>query len=94
MAKNLPVVPTAVAGSLSEAPSGLTWREQYPVISEGYQSGLDLVLFCPEGALTYEEDQLTVNQKLCKGCGICANECEENAIQMFPEYTGARGVFR
>ena len=93
MVKNLPVVPSAKAGSLAETPSGTTWRQQYPVISEGCES-VELTLFCPDGALKLEEGKLTLVKSLCKGCGICANECKDNTIQMTPEYTGVRGVFR
>ncbi|HZK83596.1 MAG TPA: 4Fe-4S binding protein [Desulfosporosinus sp.] len=93
MAKNLPVVPTAKAGSLMETPTGITWRLQYPVISETCNMCLDCTLFCPDGAIDRKNRKLVLNLSLCKGCGICANECKENAIQMIPEYSGVRGVF-
>jgi pyruvate ferredoxin oxidoreductase delta subunit len=89
--KNLPVVPTAKAGSLAEAPAGTNCLQQYPVISEGCDS-IEVTLFCPDSALKVEDGKVVHIMKLCKGCGICANECKD--IQMAPAYTGARGVFR
>ena len=94
--KNLPVVPTAKAGSLVETPTGIPWRIQYPVILETCTMCLDCTLFCPDGALVQQEGKrkIVLNFSLCKGCGICANECKENAIQMIPQYSGVQGVFR
>lgn len=93
MAKNLPVVPTAKAGSFVETPSGITWRIKYPEILETCNRCLDCTLFCPDGAIVLQEDKLVLSLSLCKGCGICANECKENAIKMIPEYSGVQGVF-
>lgn len=93
MAKNLPIVPSAKAGSMAGTPSGLTWREQYPVISAGCTACLECTLFCPEGALIKDANTVTVHLQLCKGCGICAVECKGKAIKMVPEFSGKRGVF-
>ena len=94
MVKELPVVPTAKAGSLIETPTGITWRIQHPEILEKCNTCLDCTLFCPDGALAEQEGKIVLTLSLCKGCGICANECKENAIQMIPEYSGVKGVFR
>lgn len=93
MVKDLPIVPTAKAGSLAETPTGITWRAKHPDILETCNMCLECTLFCPDGALIQQEDKIELNLSLCKGCGICANECEENAIQMVPEYSGVQGVF-
>lgn len=94
VAKNLPVVPTAKAGSMAETPSGITWRIQYPVVAKAAcNMCLDCTLFCPDGAIAQQEGKLNIKLSLCKGCGICANECKENAIQMVPEYSGVQGIF-
>lgn len=93
MAKNLPTVPSGKAGSMAESLSGLTWREQYPVISAGCTSCLECTLFCPEGALFEGENTVSVQLQLCKGCGICAVECKEKAITMIPEFSRHRGIF-
>ncbi|MDR3592317.1 MAG: 4Fe-4S binding protein [Negativicutes bacterium] len=93
MAKNLPVVPSAKPGTMAEAPSGIVWREQHPVIGEGCSQCLVCTLFCPEGALKLEDGRVTVDLKLCNGCGTCAVECPEKAIAMVLEYKGDRGLF-
>lgn len=93
MVKNLPLVPSAKAGSMAESPAGLAWKEQHPVVSEGCNLCLECTLFCPEGALTRVAQTLSVNLQLCKGCGICATECKQKAISMLPEFSGEHGIF-
>lgn len=93
MAKNLPVVPSAKAGSMADAPSGIVWREQHPVIGGSCNQCLICTLFCPEGALKEENGKITVSLNLCNGCGTCAVECLQKAIVMEPEYKGNRGIF-
>lgn len=92
-AKDLPVVPSAKGGSMAAAPSGITWREQYPILSEKCDACLECTLLCPEGALAEEQGKMQVNLRLCKGCGICAVECKQKCITMTPEFTGVPGVF-
>ena len=55
--------------------------------------------FCPDDAISYVEkgDYNSPNDRIakletpvieydyCKGCGICANECPENSIEMIME---------
>ncbi|MDA8229002.1 MAG: 2-oxoacid:ferredoxin oxidoreductase subunit alpha [Desulfitobacterium hafniense] len=91
MAKNLPIVPTAKAGSLAETPGGAPQREQHPVIVDC--SCLEVSLFCPDGALSSNNGKVKLDLRLCKGCGICATECKDGGIKMVPEYTGVQGVF-
>lgn len=93
MAKNLPVVPSAKPGTMAEAPSGIAWREQHPVIGTGCNQCLVCTLYCPEGALKLEAGKVTVVLNLCNGCGTCAVECPQKAIVMEPEFRGDRGVF-
>lgn len=93
MAKKLPVVPTAKPGSMAEAPAGLVWREQHPVVGDNCDNCLECTLFCPEGALVAGGDRPAVNLSWCNGCGICAAECRVKAIAMVREYKGAPGVF-
>ena len=42
------------------------------------------VLFCPDGTIHWnsEEEDIQFDYNYCKGCGICANECPVNAIEM------------
>jgi len=41
-------------------------------------------IFCPEGAISQDEEKRTVlfNHEECKGCGICAHECPLKSIEM------------
>jgi pyruvate ferredoxin oxidoreductase delta subunit len=42
------------------------------------------VLYCPDGAINWkpEKNDIEINYSFCKGCGICANECPTQAIEM------------
>lgn len=93
MVKNLPLVPTAQAGSMAHSPAGLSWREEYPVVSDACNLCLECTLFCPEGALVQDRQKASVNLQLCKGCGICATECKPKAISMISEFNGEHGIF-
>ncbi len=93
MAKSLPVVPTAKPGSMVEAPAGIAWREQHPIIGNKCNGCLECTLFCPEGALSVQEGRPAVKQEWCNGCGTCAVECRQEAIVMVREYQGPAGVF-
>jgi len=43
-------------------------------------------LFCPDIAVKEAADgKYGINYDYCKGCGICANECPRNVIDMKPE---------
>ena len=95
MVKNLPIVPSAQAGSMAESPSGLIWKEQYPVVGDACNLCLECTLFCPEGAITAGAgaQKVSIDLQLCKGCGICAAECHRKVIALKPEYSGERGIF-
>ena len=91
MAKELPVVPTAVPGSLVEISAAPSWREYRPEIRDAKKVNRNVVLFCPDGAISIEGDAVGIDLRICKGCGICA--VESDGIVMVPEYTGVMGVF-
>ena len=42
------------------------------------------VLFCPDGAIRWDANKKDIDfdYAFCKGCGICANECPVDAIEM------------
>lgn len=42
-------------------------------------------IFCPDGCVYKKEDKFDVDLDYCKGCGICANECPTEAIEMVLE---------
>ena len=64
-----------------------TWRDARPVIDESKCTRCLLCwLYCPEDTiLRREDDMVYVDYEYCKGCGICANVCPVNAIEMVPE---------
>ena len=37
---------------------------------------------CPEGCIYRTKDKMDFDMSYCKGCGICANECPVDAIEM------------
>ena len=42
-------------------------------------------IFCPDASIKRENGEYTVDLDFCKGCGICANECPVEAIEMILE---------
>jgi len=44
-------------------------------------------IYCPEGAIKYDQEKnaMIFDYNFCKGCGICANECPADAIEMVLE---------
>lgn len=91
MAKELPVVPTAVSGSSVEISVAPSWREYRPEVKDSKKVNREVLLFCPDGAISIEGEAVSIDLHICKGCGICA--VESDGIVMVPEYTGVTGVF-
>jgi pyruvate ferredoxin oxidoreductase delta subunit len=44
-------------------------------------------IYCPEGAIKHDTEtaKMVFDYDFCKGCGICANECLAEAIEMVIE---------
>lgn len=43
-------------------------------------------VFCPDSSILTKDGKITgFDLEHCKGCGICANECPKNAIEMVYE---------
>lgn len=89
--KNLPIVPSGDPGASAEIANGELQRIYRPEIAEPTKVNPIVTLYCPDGALSLDENGLVISYKLCKGCGICAKESE--GIAMVPEYTGPKGIF-
>ncbi len=41
-------------------------------------------MYCPDGAVIWNSkaEDIEFNYNFCKGCGICANECPQGAIEI------------
>jgi pyruvate ferredoxin oxidoreductase delta subunit len=75
------------------------WRTNKPVFKHDTCNGCrGCELVCPEGCVQENPDKKHMVEKLkreiadrdfdpdfCKGCGMCANECPVNDIDMVPE---------
>lgn len=43
-------------------------------------------IYCPDLAINVQEESVTgVDYEHCKGCGICANQCPSQALEMISE---------
>ncbi len=60
------------------------WRRKLPVcdMTKCDCSECLSAYFCPEGAISWEEDVVHFDYNFCKSCGTCAQECLFNAITM------------
>jgi pyruvate ferredoxin oxidoreductase delta subunit len=64
------------------------WRTFKPVRDkEKCNRCLMCHVFCPDGAIIWnsETEDIGFNYDYCKGCGICKNECPQEAIEMVLE---------
>lgn len=64
-----------------------TWRTFKPEIDfSKCTQCLFCFIFCPDSSILVEEGKVTgIDEKHCKGCGICAAECPRDAIEMKEE---------
>jgi 2-oxoacid:acceptor oxidoreductase gamma subunit (pyruvate/2-ketoisovalerate family)/2-oxoacid:acceptor oxidoreductase delta subunit (pyruvate/2-ketoisovalerate family) len=59
------------------------WRIYRPVVDKGACIKCQRCwIYCPETAISVDEDGAEVDYTYCKGCGICAEECPVGAIKM------------
>ncbi len=60
-----------------------SWSEERPVLLERCNACAVCAVFCPEGALTRIDGEMAVDERYCKGCGICVEVCPvRDAIAM------------
>ena len=79
-----PTGPCFTAGHLVE--TNASWRSERPVLSVGRCTGcLRCYLACPDGAVLRAGAAVRIDYDFCKGCGICAHECNAQAILMISE---------
>ena len=79
-----PLGPGYNAGHLVEKNAG--WRTFKPVIDKDIcVNCLICYLVCPDGVIHKSENMVDIDYDFCKGCGVCANECNVDAIKMIKE---------
>jgi len=62
------------------------WRSKRPIRdAEKCTRCLICWVFCPDGAIHWDGNDIHIDYDYCKGCGICAHECPVSAITMEPE---------
>ena len=78
------------------SPAGICWKSSTEFLTgdwKTYKPARDkekcnlclfCVLFCPDGAIHWipENGDIEFAYDFCKGCGISANECPKQAIEM------------
>jgi 2-oxoacid:acceptor oxidoreductase delta subunit (pyruvate/2-ketoisovalerate family) len=66
---------------------GSVWREKKPVWNRtGCFKCAACYLSCPDASIMQVDDgYYDMHQDICKGCGICARECPNDAITMTPD---------
>ncbi|MCS7144886.1 MAG: 4Fe-4S binding protein [Archaeoglobaceae archaeon] len=59
------------------------WRNYRPLINkEICNKCKNCFSYCPEGVIS---EEIEIDYRFCKGCGICKEMCKQKAIEMHPE---------
>lgn len=62
------------------------WRALRPVVDRAKCVKCAVCwLFCPVQCITEKPRWFAARMDVCKGCGVCATECPQNAIAMVSE---------
>jgi len=82
--KELPLTP------ISDAPSTMNmtgyWRVMRPVVDKSKCKKCTICWkFCPDAAIRLVDGVPEIDFRYCKGCGICAVECNAKCIVMVKE---------
>jgi phenylglyoxylate dehydrogenase delta subunit len=86
--RNVPDNLCPIALDLSELQTG-DWRALKPVVDrERCVKCATCWLYCPVQCISERPAWFDVNYDICKGCGICAEECPHRAIAMVDETGG------
>jgi pyruvate ferredoxin oxidoreductase delta subunit len=83
----IPMAGVIPGGSTPELNKTGDWRTQRPKIDkETCIDCLQCWAYCPDSAINVKEDKMEgFDYDYCKGCGICAEICPVDAIDMEPE---------
>jgi pyruvate ferredoxin oxidoreductase delta subunit len=73
-------------GNASEYHTG-SWRTMRPIVdNEKCIKCAICWMHCPDAAIFQQEDETyAINLDYCKGCGICAEVCPKDCIEMVEE---------
>jgi len=73
-------------GSSIEYKTG-TWRSWRPVMDRAKCNYcMTCWAYCPDGSILVDDSRVMgIDYDHCKGCGICAQECPQDAITMVEE---------
>lgn len=62
------------------------WRAERPVVNRAScVKCATCWVYCPTQCIMEKPSWFEANLGICKGCGICAQECPHNAIQLIAE---------
>ncbi len=74
------------AGNAHYYPTG-SWRSQRPEINwDKCTHCLFCFIYCPDSSIIVKGEKVVgIDLAHCKGCGVCAEECPKQAIEMLKE---------
>ena len=80
----IPAVTAYEAGFLVAKNAG--WRSVRPVV-ENDKCVIcgQCYMYCPDGVISINENNIVIDYDFCKGCGICQKICRPGAIKMQEE---------
>ncbi len=85
--KELPIGGVVPGGARPELNKTGSWRSLRPIWNEGKCiQCLQCWLHCPDDSIEVKDEEVTgMDYVHCKGCGVCAEICPVDAIDMVPE---------
>jgi 2-oxoacid:acceptor oxidoreductase gamma subunit (pyruvate/2-ketoisovalerate family)/2-oxoacid:acceptor oxidoreductase delta subunit (pyruvate/2-ketoisovalerate family) len=76
-----PLFPASTTDSLANLTG--SWALERPVLTDLCNACAVCALFCPEGAIGRSDHVIAIEERYCKGCGICVEVCPvRDAVRM------------